>query len=184
MMPVVRIPDELFERLQVHAKPFVDSPASVIERLLDFYETKKKGDRAPIAKRSGQTRQFDANKAPDLTHAKLLTAEFDGESAARWNDLVDVAHRHAMARLKTYDALQAATLSNISKGQRSDSGFHYLPDIDASIQGIDAVIAWRNTLHLAKRIGVPVRVEFEWRNKPGALHPGKRGTMEWTPGDR
>jgi hypothetical protein len=40
MMPVIRIPDAVYERLQQHATPFVDTPATVIERLLDAYEKK------------------------------------------------------------------------------------------------------------------------------------------------
>jgi hypothetical protein len=38
-MPVVRLPDSLYRRLQEHAEPFVDTPANVIERLLDAYES-------------------------------------------------------------------------------------------------------------------------------------------------
>jgi hypothetical protein len=38
MMPVIRIPDSLYERLQKLAVPFTDTPATVIERLLDAFE--------------------------------------------------------------------------------------------------------------------------------------------------
>lgn len=38
MSVVVRIPDHIYSRLKVLAEPFTDSPASVIERLLDFRE--------------------------------------------------------------------------------------------------------------------------------------------------
>lgn len=38
MTRLVRIPDELFARLQAHGKAFVDTEADVIQRLLDFYE--------------------------------------------------------------------------------------------------------------------------------------------------
>jgi hypothetical protein len=38
MMPVVRIPDDVFERLQALATPLVDTPGSVIKRLLDMHE--------------------------------------------------------------------------------------------------------------------------------------------------
>lgn len=37
-MPVIRISDTVYERLQKHATPFVDTPATVIERLLDAFE--------------------------------------------------------------------------------------------------------------------------------------------------
>ena len=38
MMPVIRVPDDVFHRLQKLAEPLVDTPASVIERLLDLQE--------------------------------------------------------------------------------------------------------------------------------------------------
>jgi hypothetical protein len=38
MMPVIRISDEVYEWLQKHATPFVDTPDSVIKRLVDAFE--------------------------------------------------------------------------------------------------------------------------------------------------
>src|SRR3954469_19476127 len=38
MMPVIRIPDDVFERLQALATPLVDTPGTVIKRLLDMHE--------------------------------------------------------------------------------------------------------------------------------------------------
>ena len=40
MAPVIRISDELFRRLQAYGRPLVDTPASVIERVLDAYESR------------------------------------------------------------------------------------------------------------------------------------------------
>ncbi len=40
-MPVVRISDPVYERLQQLATPFVDTPDTVIQRLLDSYEDAK-----------------------------------------------------------------------------------------------------------------------------------------------
>ena len=37
-MPVVRISDELFKRLQAHAAPLVDSVSDVLARMVDAYE--------------------------------------------------------------------------------------------------------------------------------------------------
>lgn len=39
MAPVIRISDQLFERLKKHAEPLVDTPSDVIEHLLNSYET-------------------------------------------------------------------------------------------------------------------------------------------------
>src|SRR6266571_6815334 len=38
MAPVVRISDDVFRRLQRLGEPLVDSPSTVIERVLDHYE--------------------------------------------------------------------------------------------------------------------------------------------------
>jgi hypothetical protein len=38
-MPVIRLPDPVFRRLQAVAAPLVDTPAAVVARLLDFYES-------------------------------------------------------------------------------------------------------------------------------------------------
>ena len=180
MTPDVRLSDKTFERLQRLGKPFVDTPDAVIERLLDFHESQQEPLGPPLSG-SRSFEAFDPEDAPDLTHTKMLAATLDGKPARNWNALVDAVHRLAAQNLKSYDALRHATQSHIAKGKKTDSGFHHLPDIDISIQGIDADLAWRNTLHLARRLKVPLRVEFEWRDKPNAAHPGKRGYMEWTP---
>lgn len=39
MSKVIRVSAEVFERLQKHAEPFVDSPSDVVEHLLDYYES-------------------------------------------------------------------------------------------------------------------------------------------------
>ena len=49
MTPVIRIPDALFRRLQKHGEPLVDSPASVIARVLDAFEGKNEEDEAMAA---------------------------------------------------------------------------------------------------------------------------------------
>jgi hypothetical protein len=164
----------------------VDTPDTVIVRLLDFYErTRRTGGDTPSRGKTlagGPTvKSYNPNKPPDLTHTKMISAEFAGTPATNWNDLIDVAHRHAAKQYPTYEALRAQTKSNIVRGVKTDTGFHHLPDIDVSIQGIDADSAWRNTLHLARRLNVPIRVEFAWRDKPSAAHPGKHGSLEWRP---
>jgi len=47
MTPVIRIPNDVFERLQALAIPLVDTPGSVIERLLDMHEPKGRPNAVP-----------------------------------------------------------------------------------------------------------------------------------------
>ncbi len=42
MSKVIRISEETFLRLQEHAEPLIDTPATVIERLLDYYERQQR----------------------------------------------------------------------------------------------------------------------------------------------
>jgi hypothetical protein len=180
MMPVIRIPDPVFERLQAIATPLVDTPADVIEKLLDLYEkhqARKLVDSR--AQRAPDPPLQIEEKYPDLLHTKILAAEFDGKSASNWNDLVHLAHRRALARLGSFDALRAVSRSNITSGRRKDRGFQFVADSNISIQNVDANSAWRNTKWLAEQIKAPVRVEFEWRAK--GAHAGKRATVSWTP---
>ena len=47
MTPVIRIPEDVFERLQALAIPLVDTPASVIRRLLDLHDPTGRPSTAP-----------------------------------------------------------------------------------------------------------------------------------------
>ena len=186
MSPVIRITDEVFERLQRVATPLVDTPASVIGRLLDFYDTHQKSMvpvPAPVKTQSSgfhsEARKFDPGQPPDLAHTRVISAHLDGRTASNWNELVHEAHRSAHARLKSYDLIEQATLAHIAKGRQIGKGFHYLSDIDVSIQNVGANIGWRNGLHLARKLHVPISVEFEWRKKEGAAYPGEKGILAW-----
>lgn len=187
MMPVVRIPDPVFERLQAIAKPFVDTPASVIERLLDFYEIHE--TRVQPVSRKNQpivtvTTDFEPYNPPSLTHARVTKADIGGLQARSWNELVQMAHRQAAPKLNDVNSLRRATRSNIVIGRKEDDGFHYISDINVSIQNVAADKAWRNALHLAETLGLDILAEFEWQETDGAAMPGKRGRLFWSPNKR
>ena len=154
---------------------------------MDFYESQKRESQAvsptPRAQAGPSARviHFEPDTPPDLHHTRIVSAQFDGLSASNWNDLVHQAHRRAVARGLSFEALRSATQSNIASGLRKDSGFRYVPDINLSIQNVDANLAWRNALNLARRLKVPIHVEFEWRDADGAAHPGKKALVSWVP---
>jgi len=186
-MPVIRIPDPVFERLQHIAKPFVDTPATVIERLLDFYEGRP-GRSKEGSSISQQTPNLDIAFSildpydpPGLRFTRVIGAEVAGEKAHNWNELVQVAHRQAHAKSKDIDAVRSATLSKIVVGRKNDSGFHYVSDLNLSIQNVDADKAWKSAFHLAKRFNLNISVDVEWPDKDGAEMPGKKGRLTWPP---
>ncbi|MBP1468624.1 hypothetical protein EYB53_023120 [Candidatus Chloroploca sp. M-50] len=183
MMPVIRIPDPLYKRLQNLAVPFEDTPITVIERLVEEYESRQDKKSSLSSANDVEPQNFNPVEPPDLRHTRVIYASFNGEilRSPNWNGILDAAHITAYKQGLSPEALVRLTLSNAEKGEKTDNGFHFLPEISMSIQGVDANLAWRNTLHLAKHIKVPVEVHFEWRDKEGAAYPGEIGKFAWYP---
>jgi hypothetical protein len=178
MPPVIRIPDHVYFRLQQHATPFVDTPAIVVERLLDYYDEHTRGAMtARPASAEPRATEFDPHDPPDLRHTRVLEATLGTTAVRKWNELLQAAHRAAAERGHDLDAIRRMTLTNICSGERTDRGFVYLADIGLSIQNVDASNAWKQTLHLAEQLNLPVRVNFEWREKEGAARPGETGSL-------
>src|ERR1700731_2854008 len=94
MTPVIRISDEIFQRLQLLATPLVDTPATVVQKLLDSYESHNGGfkqgtqtpERTPSMSSEDGVDRFDPDSPPDLTHTEVIAAKFDGVPASSWND--------------------------------------------------------------------------------------------------
>lgn len=183
MPPVIRIPQKTFERLQKYAIPLTDTPASVIERLLDFYEENETQRPVVTDKKNGikdnsEEMVFAGDEMPDLHHTRILDGKFGRWDFKNWNDLVAIAHNAALEELGSFEALSKITYSNIVQGERNGKGFRYLPDTDISIQNVDANMAWKNACYLAKQIGVKIKAEIEWSGKKNAAFPLKKANLQ------
>jgi hypothetical protein len=180
----IEIPEPLYKRLQKHAVPFVDTPISVIERMADHFEVTFGARTSPKAGTNGESEKSDRKlnelHPPDLMHTRCR-GTFGTELFENWNDLVRLAHIQAFARAKTFEELRLVTHAQIKNGSHTESGYHFLPEIEISVQGVDANRAWAYALRLAQYLGKPVRASIEWRNTPNASFPGERGTLEWLP---
>jgi hypothetical protein len=193
-MPSIEIPDSLYLRLQKLSVPLVDTPATVLERLITVYEAHVppagqialEPEPAMLA-RSAPQREFEPSKVPSLRHTRVFAADFGGRKADGWNSLVHVAHIEAVRRLGSVEAVRRVTSANMILGransEQSKKGLRYVPEINACIQNVDAEHAWSNTFRLAKTLRVPVEVEFQWLQKSEAAHPGKTARISWKPKD-
>lgn len=191
-MAAIEIPDALFARLQKLAVPLVDTPVTVLERLLSHYEAQT-GQVSAIAEQSranenrGPQREFKAATPPSLRHTRVIEADFAGRKADGWNSLVHVAHIEAVRRLGTVEAVRRITTAKMILGRassdRAKAGYRYVAEINACIQNVDAEHAWSNTFRLAKALKVAVEVEFEWLLRNEAAHPGKTARISWKPKD-
>lgn len=178
-MPEITIQDPTFARLQRHAKPFIDTPESVINRALDALEAAG----VPSANRGGQVSEtehhIDPRQLPSLTHTKVLSATIDGKTIAKanWNLLLDEMLRLAMNRLGSIYKLRQLVPVNMVKGRKDDEGYGYLVDIDISVQGQDANAACRAIVTVAQGLGLALDLVFMWRLKEDAAHPGERARL-------
>lgn len=187
MPHTISLSDETFAKLGRLARPFVDTPESVIAWLADSEIQRRsanpgKGTTAP----PDTVLRQEPDRHDSLTHARLISATVDGTELHRpkWNGVLDHLHVLAAKRLGSFTAVEAASDARLRPGRYEYEGFHYLPEADLSIQGLDANLAWDHSLGMARKLGVPIRVKFEWRRKKGAAHPGKLAIIEWTPAGR
>jgi hypothetical protein len=183
MSITIEISETLYQRLQKHAVPFVDTPVTVIERWADHFEAKSSDAiKKPLPNiiSDRPNKKFNPIQPPDLFHTRSQ-GNFGSIAFSNWNDLLRVAHIEAFAKAKSFEELRIITHAQVRKGSHSDSGYHFVPEIGISIQGVDANHAWRYSLRLAQYLKTPLRALVEWRNNEKAAHPGTSGILEWNP---
>ncbi|MGX1104507.1 T4SS efffector SepA family protein [Bradyrhizobium elkanii] len=175
-MRTVEIPDELYKRLEKHAKGFA-TPASVISMAVDALDAVT--EIPAMDGRGTELARFEALYPPNLTFTKVVNACFDGQAVkpANWKRLLETAVIFAHKKIGSFDKVRQLAAVNMVNGEKTDEGYHYLPEIGCSVQGTDANTAWRGVVFLAQNLKVDVEVAFMWRNKERAENPGKPGTM-------
>jgi len=178
-MPQITIQDQTFERLQRYAKPFVDTPDTVISQALDALD-QLAGTVLNTNSNAGAERRIDPRALPNLTHTKVIEASIDGEviGKANWNSLLDEMLRRAMKRVGTFEKLRRLCPVNMTKGRKEDEGYSYLSDIDISVQGQDANAACRTVVTTAQGLGLALDIGFMWRPKEAAAFPGERARIK------
>lgn len=178
-MATIEIKPETFRRLQSLAEPLVDTIDSVLVRLLDAYDGSPAQQNPSGA--GPKIRDFNPEIPPDLTHTRVLAADFGGErltsEEANWNGLLNTAVRHVYRNSEDYDDLRRLIIVNFILGNKTDEGYRYLSDVDVSVQGQDANSAFRAVAHIAKQLGCSLNVIFVWRPVPKAAFPGVTGQM-------
>ena len=183
-MPQIDISAATFAKLQQLGVAFVDTPETVIARLADAALESRQSTQGI---QQGVTEQdwieIDPFFTGNLAHTRVRRASFNGQEIdpPKWNNLLRVAHVEGYKKLGSFAALKEATSARIREGKYELQGFKYVPESKFSIQGLDSNLAWASSLRLAKKLDVPIEIEFEWYLKEGAAYPGKRGHMRWQP---
>jgi hypothetical protein len=178
------IPDDLFARLQRLAEPLVDNFVSIVTKLADYYEAGHAPPRAnatPVERSQRAVRDFSATvPPPHLTHTKVLSIEIDGVALRNpsWNGLLYEMIGRAKGHMHGDNDVRRLVIVNYVKGEGDpQKNYRFMPELGISVQGQDANYAWKGAAHIAREIGAPVAVEFVWKDKPGAAHPGVIGRL-------
>jgi hypothetical protein len=166
-------------RVAKHARPFVDTFDSVINRIIDIYE-QMNGPGPDNTQQAGlEIKDFDPATPPNLTHTKVLSITFNGTGfspeATTWNALLLEAIRAARKKIQSDEELRGVIPVNFVFGRKETDGYRYLKDADLSVQGQDSNGAWVGTFHIARRLGFTFDVIFAWREKEGSANPGIKG---------
>jgi hypothetical protein len=177
MMPVIRVSDTTYRLLQKYAVPFEDTQDSVINKMAAFYDHNH-GDKPGVLPSHTNQEQTE-QQTPDLRFTKVLDAHFNNVNVKNWNGLLKEALIQAWREVEDYNSLRRMTTANIAQGERSDSGYKYIPEIDISFQGIDSTNAWHLSKEIAQKLDVTLSVDFIWRDKRGAAHPGENEKLFW-----
>ncbi len=175
----------LVKRLQALATPFVDTPVSVIERCVEFYEKQQhsqenSGTTMSTANAAELYPLVDPDTPPNLVHTRV-SGSFGENSFSKWNELVRLAHVQAFKKAGSFEALAKVSHAQLRKGSETDGGFHFVREIGFSVQGVDSNHAWEYSLHLARYLKVPIQAVVCWRFKEGAPFPGESRELRWNP---
>lgn len=181
-MPDIMITKELFERLQRHSEPLVDTIETTISKLIDFKESLQiKSEKVKAKDISPDMILCDPVIPPSLKHTKPTSINVDGvmfqKSDLYWNSLYLFLVRLG-AETMTTEELSKIVIGNHLIGTKHDEGFKFVANAGLSVQGLDAVSAWRAVYYLAENLGINVCVNFYWQDKKEAAYPKKHGIIE------
>lgn len=188
MSPVIRISDDTYRMLQELAMPFVDTPETVIRRLLEETSLSKpsrntSSQPAAVTESLSHVRDLDPDAPDGLHYTRIIKVRLGDREMTRtnWNRLAQEVHVLGIESLGSFEKLSQATPANVAKGKRVDNGYTYLPNANFSLQGMDARNSWLSSLAIARALSIEIEVLFEWIDKPEAAYPGEKGRVKWEP---
>ena len=186
-MNTIHLSDPVFARLQGFVVPLVDTPDTVLTRLMDAFDAAGDGKGLPLSTGDAVPVQCDPFALPDLRHTKLVSAALDGVALTHpsWNAVVQGLLLVLIERAEVDQVLRTADQCGVRllATEKLDEGFTRLAsvpgrDLPMSYQGLSAMPAAKAAVALACCINYDLEIVFQWRaSKPGALHPGRFGEL-------
>ena len=196
-MQTIEVSDADFKRLQNVADSLVGTTfrtaipelraevskiaiATAVSRVLDDYEARSGAIPAPSGRPNGSRKlTYDETNIPEMRHTKLLSCRFDNVTPEKttWDAMVSLALVAVHASVGDVGSLRRIAGANVVSGKKDSEGYKYLPKQGFSYQGVSATDAVEIIRRSAKALHCGAYIEFEWRSKKDALHPGERAVL-------
>jgi hypothetical protein len=178
-MHKIEVSESAFEYLKNLAEPFLDTPASVLDRIIAEHRalrTELIVD--PIGSKPARV-TYRMEQLPPLLHTKIERANISGKTVTRpkWSLLVEEMMREAARSGRTPKEISAALEAQTWPGERTDTGFRYVKEAGVSFQGLDANRSCRALLGLSRAFEIPIEIDFYWRENEKAHLPGALGRV-------
>jgi hypothetical protein len=180
MTYAVKLSTSLFERLQAHATPLVDTIETVILRAVDALDAQKAAangsktapaDEGPI--------EFKPGRHPSLSHTTPKAITLNGKEFAKgdiyWNTLMYATIREAHAQGHTLEQITSEMIVKHVQGKKEDNGYKFLEEVGISVQGQDANAAWKQAYTMATAFEMSIQVIFTWQANEKAAQPNVTG---------
>lgn len=183
MMPVLRINDATFANLSTLKTWFgTKSPSETIDRIVQEameqlgIERDDDLEGVPVSTNDGAL-VFDT--APSLTFTKPMKATINGKAIQNpnWASILHVMIAELKAKGFEGEKLVRELAVPAMASNYADGGYRFFSELGISVQGQSATDAWKEVDRLAKKLRIPVTVDFVWRQNPKAQYPGKAGVL-------
>lgn len=103
---------------------------------------------------------------PDLSYSVIHWIVLNGERLQPrsnfWNRLLFAVIAEA-AKMLPKNEVAALVTCRFVHGKRKAAGYHYISEVDISVQGQSANSAWRATYHILQATRMSAEVEFSWQ---------------------
>lgn len=183
MMPVIRINDATFANLSMLKTWFrTKTPSETIDRIVqEAMETLgvERDDEPSETATTSSDGKMRFDTAPGLAFTKPVMASINGKpiNNPRWSSILLAMIGQVKAMGFEGETLVRELAIPAKANSYEEEGFKYHSELGISVQGQSASDAWKEVDRLARKRGIPVSVEFWWRDNPKAQFPGKTGIL-------
>lgn len=127
--------------------------------------------------RDSEVKIYSLSKPYKLNFSKIIKGNIENVEANNWQNLLRLITTVLLNKRVSSDEITRNSPLNVKFGNTDENGFHPIPGTDYSLQNVDANIAGKAILLLAKKYNIKVEIEFVWRNNPKAFFPNGHGKI-------